>query len=127
MMHRSSAAPLQVGSRQDRRRGHRVDVLGHLHGHLVALRVPVIVRDIGSGGFSIETPVQFPDRAPHSFRFTTALGEETVLTAVSVRSARIDRPNEPPSYITGFEFVMTTETQDAVETLVETLTATAVF
>src|SRR5690242_11884933 len=109
MMHGSPSVSLPVIPRHDRRRSHRVEVLGQLHGHLVALRVPVKVRDIGTGGFSIETPVPFPDRAPNAFRFTMADGAEAVLTAVSVRSARIDRPNEPPSYVTGFEFVVATD------------------
>ena len=86
-----------------------MEVLGQLHGHLVALRLPVTVIDMGPTGFAIETPVPFPDRTPHSFRFTAAPDVEVVLTAVSVRSARLDRPHQPPSYVTGFEFVMATD------------------
>ena len=84
MMQRSTVAEMPVSPRRERRRGHRVEVLGQLHGHLVALRLPVTVRDIGSGGFSIETPVPFPDRAPHSFRFTTAQDTEAVFRALSL-------------------------------------------
>jgi len=102
-----------------------VEVLGQLHGQTAALRLPITVIDIGSGGFSIETPVPFPDRTPHDFRFTTADGEQVELEAVSVRSARLDRPNEPPVYVTGFEFVLTTDAaRKSLDTLVETVAST---
>jgi hypothetical protein len=101
-----------------------VEVLGQIHGHLVALRLPVTVIDLGPTGFAIETPVPFPDRAPHSFRFKAAPDFETIITAVSVRSARLDRPQQPPAYITGFEFVFANDAARAsVNQLMDTIVA----
>lgn len=103
-----------------------MEVLGQLHGHAVALRLPIKVINIGSGGFSIETPVPFPDRSPQDFRFTAPDDVEVVLTAMSVRSARLDRPHELPVYVTGFEFAITSDgEQKALDALVETMAAMA--
>jgi len=65
-----------------------VEVLGQLHGQTAALRLPITVIDIGSGGFSIETPVPFPDRTPHDFRFTTADGEQVELEVNEIAARR---------------------------------------
>ena len=115
-----SSAPAK--SPQERRRAHRVEVLGQLHGHVVALKLPLVVRDIGSGGFSVETPVPFPIDSTHSFRFTTADGHEVRVKAESVRCLRVSPADAHPAYITGFEFVTSDrETKECVGWLVESL------
>ena len=101
-----------------------MEVLGQLYGRLVALRLPVTVIDIGPTGFAIEAPVPFPDRTPHAFRLTSEPDVEAVLTAISVRSARLDRPLEPPVYVTGFEFVLADQAaRDAVDRLMDSISA----
>src|SRR5262245_57060021 len=64
-----------------RRKTPRIEVLGQLHGTLVAMDVPILVRNIGAGGFGIESPVPFPPGATHVFRFTAGTGLRVVLKA----------------------------------------------
>jgi len=107
---------------QERRQSHRVEVLGQLHGHVVALKLPLVVRDIGSGGFSVETPVPFPIDSTHLFRFTTAEGHEVRVKAESVRCLRVSPSDAHPAYITGFEFITSDrETKESIGWLVERL------
>ncbi len=113
---------------RDRRRAPRVEVLGQLHGAIVALRVPITVRDAGPGGFSIETAIPFPDRAEHQFRFTTDQGLEAILTATSVYCLRTSPEDAAPAYLTGFEFARTDaagrkQIAEIVETLAGALAA----
>ena|SRR5688572_18583173 len=44
----------------ERRRSPRVEVLGRLQGHNIALDLPVQVIEISLGGMSLETSFQFP-------------------------------------------------------------------
>jgi hypothetical protein len=90
----------------ERRRAPRVEVLGQLHGNLVALRMPIVVRDASFGGFSVETSVPFPEGAEHQFRLSTDEGSLLVM-ARSVHCLRISPARSEPFYITGFEFVAT--------------------
>ena len=123
-MERSAAfrSSTLASSPQERRRSHRVEVLGQLHGHVVALKLPLVVRDIGSGGFSVETPVPFPIDSTHLFRFTTADGHEVRVKAESVRCLRVSPSDAHPAYITGFEFITSDrETKESIGWLVERL------
>lgn len=100
-MHISSRAS---DSSSDRRRAARVEVLDHLHGFSVAMKVPIVVREASSSGFSIESPVPFPAGSRHEFRFTTAEGQQVVVEAQSVHTMRVNHPDARPLYVTGFEF-----------------------
>ena len=99
-------APLAAVT-EERRRAPRVEVLGQLHGSIVALRMSVVVRDIGPGGFSIETPLPFPKHSAQQFRFSTPDGEKDVLlNGQSVHCLRVSPGNDRPRYLTGFSFVL---------------------
>jgi len=122
---RVSSSPDQLGPDRpgvSRRRAPRVEVLGQLHGAIVALRLPVTVRDAGPGGFSIETSLPFPDHAEHQFRFTTQTGETIILSARSVYCLRSSPAADEPRYLTGFEFLPVDESGRArVDSLVDAL------
>jgi hypothetical protein len=45
----------------------RVQIVGELHGHPVAVALPAVVRTFSRAGFSIESPVDFPIDARHLF------------------------------------------------------------
>jgi hypothetical protein len=110
-------------SGRDRRRAPRVEVLGQLHGAIVALRMPIVVRDAGPGGFSIETALPFPEHAEHQFRFTPVDSPPIVLTATSVYCLMTSPADAEPRYLTGFEFAQTDESnRKEIADLVEALT-----
>lgn len=120
-------APVPGYPTGNRRRAPRVEVLGQLHGAIVALRIPITVRDAGRGGFSIETSLPFPDNAEHQFRFTTPQGDALVLSARSVYCLPADGPAEEPRYLTGFEFLPVDDTGQAqINALIEALSRTLV-
>lgn len=88
-----------------RRAAPRLEVLDQFYGRLVALDLPLRVRDISAGGFSIESPISFPPGAAHQFRFTTMHGDAHILpaTAIHCRTAQVrDGVNW---HVTGFEFI----------------------
>ena len=90
-------------SHTDRRGGPRVEVLGSLHGQLVPLRVGVRVREIGFGGFSIESDVPLPLDAQQDFRFTLRLGH-TVTIRARVVHCRGDQRDDRTIYVVGLAF-----------------------
>jgi hypothetical protein len=66
----------------------------------------VVVREVGTGGFSIETPVPFPKQSTHQFRFSSDSGStDVVLTGESVHCLCISAADAQPRYLTGFTFV----------------------
>lgn len=127
MMRYSPAVHQFSEPRPERRRGRRVEVLGQLHGRVVALKVPIAVRNLSTGGFSIEAPLAFPRHAIHTFRFTTAEGHEVVIDAESIRCIRASRQDADPVYVTGFEFVGSGEaSRGQIDSLVESMSEAAV-
>ncbi len=91
-------------SYRDRRASPRLEVVDQLHGQLVAFNVPLTLRDLGAGGFSVAAPIPFPAGATHLFRFITAAGVEVLIEAtVAYVRGGSDARNEP-CYVTGFSF-----------------------
>jgi hypothetical protein len=115
----SSPRPLR-----SRRRYPRLEVLGLVEGQRIPLDTHLTVRDLSVGGFSAESAVPFPPGSKHHFLFTTALGEEVVLSATSIhcRLATADA-NGHFTYITGFEFHSSEATDRSIASLVDTLAA----
>jgi hypothetical protein len=65
----------------------------------------VTVREIGNGGFSIETTEEIPIGAVHRFQFYLDDDSATVMAeAKSVYSMRVSSGSKFPLYLTGFEF-----------------------
>lgn len=58
----------------DRRRSARVEVLGRIQGQVVALDVPIQVREISLGGMSVETPEAFAVGSVNVFMLTLGDG-----------------------------------------------------
>jgi hypothetical protein len=109
---------------RNRRRYPRLEVLGLVNGHLMPLDVPLTVLDLSQGGFSVHSSTPFPPGARHHFRFTTLRDEEIAVdaTAVHCRLVAADAHGHV-GYITGFEFVSSARTDDAVRLLIDTLTS----
>ena len=87
----------------DRRRSPRIELLGRLHGHVVSLDVPVIVREISLGGMAVETTFSFPVGVVHEFRLTLGDGAHVVLRGQARHSRQVSGRGE--TFVTGFQFV----------------------
>lgn len=86
------------------------------------LDVPLVVRDLGQGGFSTESSVPFPPGTSHHFRFTTATDTVVTLDAKAVHCRLASAAADGHfSYITGFEFHSDPMTDEAVGVLIDTL------
>ena len=100
----ASHAPTTAPILHERRRGPRLEVLGTLHGQMVPLRIAIAVREIGFGGFSIETVFPLPVEAIHDFRFTLRNGS-TVTVRGRVAHCREEVRGTGTIYVAGLQFV----------------------
>jgi hypothetical protein len=97
-------------------------VLGLIDGLIVPLDVPLVVRDLSLGGFSVQSPSPFMPGARHHFRFTAATREAVVLDGVAVHCHLVKpEASGQVSYMTGFEFLSSARTDEAVALLIDTL------
>jgi hypothetical protein len=113
----------------ERRHAPRLEVLDQLHGRLVSLNVSLVVRELGAGGFSVESTVPFPPGARHRFRFRIAGGGEVIVDAVGVHSRSIRASDDEDRYITGFAFCQdgNPEAARAVATLLNAMNSVLEF
>ena len=86
----------------ERRTSPRVEILGTLHGHIVALNLRIAVLEMSRGGMRIESEIAFPVGSHHAFQLT--LVDESVMSLAGrvVYSRRA--PGYEPKYITGVQF-----------------------
>jgi hypothetical protein len=89
----------------DRRQNPRIEIMSELYGCVVALDLPVRVRDASRGGFSVESPCEFPVGSEHSFRFQTEGGRATTVTLVCRHAKRLRGTDAAPVYSAGFAFL----------------------
>src|SRR5262245_57869860 len=88
----------------ERRRARRYDVLGQLNVHVVSQPMSITVREMGAGGFSIETTEPIPMGTVHRFLFyfhdeTKSVGA----SAKCVHCMRTASSSRLPIYLSGFE------------------------
>jgi hypothetical protein len=106
MTHTSAAGRRQTDAAVDeRRQTPRIKIFGRLHGHLVALDVPVAVTGIGQGGLSIETPVNFPIGIVHEFQLAVNDLVTVRLKGRIVHCRQVSGKDDNPRYAAGVEFV----------------------
>jgi hypothetical protein len=90
----------------DRRRSPRIEILGRLHGHVVAFETPVTVREISLGGMTIHTSMDLGEGAVHAFLLTLGDGSVVQLTGRILHSRREPGSNDGPvSYVSGIRFI----------------------
>ena len=110
--------------RPDRREFARVRLLMPLHGKIVGVHSPMILRDISLGGFSVMSPIPFPSSVEHAIEFTL-MGREVILTARVAHCARTNTAGSPV-YLVGFSFVRTQASDgDTIDALVRAATTPA--
>jgi PilZ domain len=105
----------------DLRRSRRLDIRKLVAGQLMPSGAPVKIRDIGFGGFALETSVPLKVGSVLDFRFTSKDGSSFVLKAAVAHSRRVSSPIGPVAYVSGLEFAgkQTPTGQRAIEILIE--------
>jgi hypothetical protein len=106
---------------KERRRSPRFEVLGRVLGTLVSVDLPVRVRDVGLGGFSVETVEPLDTGVVHPVRFTAMDDWSAVLPATSLHCRPSVAPDGTPRYVTGFAFA-TQEAAGAARTIHDLIT-----
>ena len=113
----------------ERRRFPRFAAAGRLAGHLIDQDLPVRVRDIGLGGFSVETMTPMPEGGNHRVRFISHDDWTTVLNARLANCRPSCADDGSPLFVSGFAFLNddTPETRRTVEVLVEKVTVVGLY
>jgi hypothetical protein len=122
-----TSSPETSSRLHERRRSPRLQILGELHGHLVAVGLEMIIRDVSFGGLSVDSQLPFPVGVVHRFRLSVGDRSLTVSARV-VHSRQIDVADGPPRFRTGLEFVTDTpEARQAVEAIIDRMTSVLQF
>lgn len=109
--------------RADLRRSPRIDVRQRLHGTVVSLGLPVIVRDISLGGFSIESENEVP-AGVHVIRLQEDERWSVTVTAASRHRRSTRNPDGSVRHVMGFEYAdQNPDTQQTLRVLFERLAA----
>jgi hypothetical protein len=87
----------------DRRRNPRIQILGRLHGRIVAMDVAVTATEISLGGMAIQTDISFPVGAIHEFQLTLGDESSVVLKGLIAHCQRVG--DESGGYLSGVEFI----------------------
>lgn len=88
---------------KDKREAERVPMLGELHGEVMVFQ-PMLVRDIGRGGVTVETRFPLQIDSLHDVRLT--LGDTSVIVKGRVAHSHIsDVDQDIVVYRTGLEFI----------------------
>ena len=105
----------------ERRRSPRLQLLGEVHGQLVGMAVPILVRDLSEGGFSIDTTLEFPDDAVHRFRLTPAASDQAIIVQARAVHSYLNVVDKQARFVTGFAFTAEQPhtTHSAIERLVD--------
>ena len=111
----------------NRRQFPRFDTLGRIVGHLPAVDLPVRIREIGFGGFSVETIEPFPAGGSHVVRFTAQDDWTIELPARAVHTRPSCASDGSPRFATGFAFEPHAEAEAAVKRMIETITSVRLF
>jgi hypothetical protein len=108
-------------SPSDLRRTRRLDIRKLVAGQLMPSGAPIKIRDIGFGGFAIETSVPVRVGSILDFRFTSKDGSSFDLKAAVAHTRKVSAAIGPVVYVSGLEFAgkQTPTGQRAIEILLE--------
>ena len=111
------------GSHAEKRRSPRINVRQRLRGVLVELDMPVVVRDISIGGFSVESDQALPSGV-HIVRLQEDELWSVTVTAASRHRRTMRNPDGTTRHVMGFEFEdQAPDTQRTLRVLYERLAA----
>ncbi len=91
-------------SDQERRRSPRVQIIGKLHGSLVAVDAPITLTEISLGGLKFETTIEFPVGAVHEFSITLGDGSVVALKGRVLHCRRVSS-SDAQKYAVGVQFI----------------------
>ena len=113
----------------ERRRYPRFAAQERLAGHLLDQDLPVRVRDIGLGGFSIETMAPLPEGVEHEVRFVSRDDWSAVLRARVANSRPSCAADGSPLFVAGCAFSdqERPETTETVRILIEKVTSVRLY
>jgi hypothetical protein len=111
----------------NRRQAPRFDTLGRIVGHLIGTDLPVRVREISFGGFSIETMGPIAEGAVQRIRFTASDDWTVEIDARSVHSRPSCARDGSPRFATGFSFLAPHQSEAAVQRMLATITSVDVL
>ena len=113
----------------ERRRHPRFPAAGRLAGHLIDRNLPVRVRDIGLGGFSIETMEPLETGGEHQVRFVSFDDFSATLPAMVANCRPSCADDGSPLFVSGCAFLPTDVpgTRRQVETLIEKAIAVKLY
>jgi hypothetical protein len=110
-------------ARTENRRTPRINVRQRLEGHLVSMGVPVVVRDISLGGFSVESDEALPIGV-HVVRLQENDRWSVTVTAASRHRRSTRTPEGAVRHVMGFEYEdQSADTQQTIRILFERLSA----
>ena len=118
---------LELPKPPNRRASPRFDTLGRIVGYLLTARLPVRVREISFGGFSVETVTPLPEGVRHRVRFVAADDWSVELDAEAVHCRPSCAADGSPRFATGFAFLAPPQSEPAVERLIATITSVQLF
>ncbi len=110
-----------------RRKSPRYDTLGRIVGHLAGVDLPVRVREVGFGGFSVETMEPLPTGVTHVVRFTARDDWSVALSARAIHCRPSCAPDGSPRFATGFAFEAEPNSEAAVKRMIEKITSVTLF
>ena len=114
--------PVSSSVGRDRRTTPRIEVLGHVHGHIVSLDARMTALDLGFGGFSMETTFPIDKDSEHDFRLVGPDGAAVQLRARVAHCRHYTSPDGTPRYVSGLQFADPTEpAADIIDQLLDVL------
>jgi hypothetical protein len=114
----------------NRRKNLRIEILGQLYGHVVALDVPLAVQNLSAGGFAVDSPIPFYAGTSHQLRFTTSEGQSVSIGAQTAHCLRVRTPQGDTRYLVGFEFTREADDpgdKEAIDTLLDSALSVLTF
>jgi hypothetical protein len=94
----------EVRTRIERRQSSRIRIFGDLHGRVIQLDVLVVLRDIGAGGFAIESPQMFHAGTELTIELTAPTGKQLVTRATVRQCVRQIDSEDCLPYLASFVF-----------------------
>ena len=83
-----------------------------IYGALLPLGDPLVIEDLGRGGFAVQSPFEFLPDTEHTFGFGLPGGQRIQLQAVTVHCDRVDDSGGGARYRAGFMFSLVEPTDD---------------
>jgi hypothetical protein len=91
---------------RERRRAPRFRVLGEVEARLLSTDLPLLLLDISSTGFAVQSPIDFEPGFAYEFRFASRHAANFRVQAMNIHCLHVFE-NGKPMYVAGFAFATT--------------------